>query len=239
MTNVCKMNNTPYKQRNLFGRRQGRTLGGMRQYALDNILPKIKLPEDHLTQNHATNPDEFFEQKHKQYWLEIGFGHGEHITKLMRQNPTTGYIGAEPFVNGMSNFLSDIQDDDLNNVRVIMDDGMIIARSIVPNTLDGIYILNPDPWHKKRHHKRRIINQENLDIFAKILKPKAQLIMTTDVPYLAEWMVTQSSNHPEFTWQARSKSDWQEKPEGWITTRYETKGAKGSNKMVYLIFDRK
>ncbi len=228
-----------YTKRSLFGRRQGRPLGEMRQDALDNVLPKIKLSEEKLKSDNSSSPSEFFEKEHDEYWLEIGFGHGEHIAKLMHTNPTTGYMGAEPFVNGMSNFLSDIQDDDLSNIRVIMDDGMIIAKSITPNSLNGIYVLNPDPWHKKRHHKRRIINQENLDVFAKILKSGAQLIMTTDVPYLAEWMLTQASNHPDFEWSANSKHDWQEKPKDWVTTRYETKGAKGAKKMVYLMFNRK
>ncbi len=228
-----------YKEQSLFGRRQGRTLGDMRQSALDDVLPKIKLPESKLKPDHSTNPNEFFDKSHKQYWLEIGFGHGEHVSALMRQNPDTGYLAAEAFVNGMSAFLHDIKDDRLDNIRAIMDDAMIIARSLAPNSLDGIYLLNPDPWHKKRHHKRRIINQKNLDIFAKILKSGGKLIMTSDVENVSEWMCAHASNHPEFIWQAGCKDDWQIPPDDWITTRYEIKGAKGAKKMVYLFFERR
>ncbi len=211
----------------------------MRQAALDNILPKIEIDKDKLSLNHSTPPDKFFNNKnHNEYWLEIGFGHGERLAELMRRNPDTGYLAAEAFVNGMSAFLNDIKDDNLDNIRVLMDDAMIIARSLSANSLDGIYLLNPDPWHKKRHHKRRIINQENLDIFAKILKSGGQLIMTSDVEDISNWMCTHASNHPEFNWTAKSKDDWSIPPKDWITTRYEIKGAKGAKKMAYLFFEK-
>lgn len=226
-------------EKTLFGRRQCRGLTDLRSNALNEILPKISISEDKLNLDSSTNPSEFFERKYSEHWLEIGFGHGEHLSALMRKNPDTAYIGAEAFINGMSALTLDIKDDNLDNIRVIMDDGMIIAKSLKANSLDGIYLLNPDPWHKKRHHKRRLINQKNLDIFAKILKKGAPLIMSTDVECLANWMVTHASNHPEFNWQANSKSDWQTPPDDWITTRYEIKGAKGAKKMAYLFFDRK
>ncbi len=228
-----------YKERSLFGRRQGRALGDMRQSALDELLPKLEIPQSKLKLDGSTHPDELFDQKHKEYWLEIGFGHGEHVSALMRQNPDTGYLAAEAFINGMSAFLNDIKDDPRGNIRVLMDDAMIIAKSLKPKSLDGIYLLNPDPWHKKRHHKRRIINQKNLDIFARILKPKGKLIMTSDVEDVSKWMCAHASNHPDFEWTANSHRDWQIPPNDWITTRYEIKGAKGAKKMVYLFFERK
>ena len=145
-------------------------------------------------------------------------------------------MGAEPFINGMSAFLKDIENDPHDKIRVLMDDAMMIANSLAEDTLDGIYVLNPDPWHKKRHHKRRIINQENLECFARILKPGADLIMSTDVPDLAEWMFTHAMVHKSFEWTGSTKEDWDKKPEDWITTRYEEKKAKGADKMVYMLF---
>lgn len=231
----------------LYGRRQGRPLGKIRQEAMDSLLPLMQLPSLSLTQEGKAEPSSLFSRPFETYWLEIGFGHGEHVHALSRQNSDTGYLTAEPFVNGMAAFLKDVKDVkdvDKNaaapdNIKVLMDDGMIIARSLTPNSLDGIYILNPDPWHKKRHHKRRIINQQNLDIFARILKPKGQLVMTSDVEDLANWMCTHTNNHPAFEWQAHSKDDWSNPPKDWLPTRYEQKGAKGSKKMVYLFFKRK
>ncbi|MCK5385415.1 MAG: tRNA (guanosine(46)-N7)-methyltransferase TrmB [Alphaproteobacteria bacterium] len=225
--------------RNIFGRRKGRPLKKERREALEELLPKFEIAKKKLTEDHSCLPDNLFHTPYSSYWLEIGFGQGEHVIALSERNTETGYLGAEPFINGMAVFLKNTKDRNTDNVRVLMDDGMIIARSLGNASLDGIYILNPDPWHKKRHHKRRIINRENLDIFAKILKPGGQLVMTTDVENLAKWMCTYTGNHPDFIWQAGTIEDCLTPPENWIPTRYEQKGAKGSKKMIYLIYKRK
>ena len=131
-----------------------------------------------------------------------------------------------------------------------MEDAIKLVDSIASDSLDGIYVLNPDPWHKTRHHKRRItstsvaiqtriFSTENLDRFARILKSGATLIMTTDVDELAEWMLTHAVNHSEFEWTACSREDWAVAPQGWIKTRYEEKGAQAGRKQSYLIFKRR
>ena len=225
-------------ERSLYGRRQGRTLSGIRSEVLETLLPEIKIQENQLPQNHTISPSSLFRTPFQNYVLEIGFGHGERLAELTKTTPDTGFIGAEPFITGMADFLKDIKDDDHTNTRVLMDDGLIIARSLTPKSIDKIYILNPDPWHKTRHHKRRIINQNNLNIFAKILKPGGELIMTSDVPNCAEWMCTQATNHPSFTWTAKTRDNWSTPPKDWVKTRYEEKGAKGAKKMVYLFFKK-
>ena len=139
----------------------------------------------------------------------------------------------------MAALLSDIDAAPTDNVRVLMDDALILARALADETLEGIYILNPDPWHKTRHQKRRIVNRKNLDIFHRLLKPGGLLVMTSDVEPMAEWMVTQASLHPGFEWTAEKSADWQQPPKDWISTRYETKGAKNAKKMSYLFFRKK
>lgn len=128
--------------------------------------------------------------------------------------------------------------DCLKNIRVLMDDAMMLVHSLEDACLDGIYILNPDPWPKKRHHKRRIVNQNNLEAFARILKPGGILTMTTDVDDLAEWMLTQATLHPAFHWTARCGSDWKNPPQDWTKTRYEQKGSAAGRKQTYLIFKK-
>lgn len=233
-----KNQGSAHKKRSLFGRRQGRALKGERYISMERLFPFLKIPDEKLTEQHHLNPCTLFEKKYSQYWLEIGFGHGERLLHLSLKNPGTGYIAAEPFVNGMAAFIKEMGTPPRDNIRVIMDDGMILAKSILPESLDGIYILNPDPWHKKRHHKRRIINHENLDVFAKILKPNGKLILTTDVEDLANWMCTHAATHRYFKWTAQQKSDWAKPPENWIATKYEKKGAKGAKKMIYLFFEK-
>lgn len=203
------------------------------------LLPLLSIPEEDLTESATLSPSSLYDKKFDQYWLEIGFGSGEHLSALMRRHSETAYIGCEPYVNGMSAFLKDIEGDSHSNIRVHMDDAVMLCNSIEDQSLDGIYILNPDPWHKVRHHKRRIVRPETLDIYARILKSGGQLIMSTDVPYLADWMITHTVNHGAFEWSAESCKDWQIPPEDWVTTAYEVKGAKGAKKMCYLFFERK
>lgn len=225
---------------NFYGRRLGRPLNTSRQDALDQILPARSIPADQLTCNGVLAPSSLFDKAYAQHWLEIGFGTGEHLTPLLTRHPDTGFIGVEPFINGMAAFCKSItvQDPAPENIRLWMDDAVVLAQSLSDNSLDGIYILNPDPWHKKRHHKRRIVRPETLDIYARILKPGGQLIMSTDVPYLADWMITHTYNHPAFEWSAGSCKDWQIPPDNWVTTAYEVKGAKGAKKMCYLFFEK-
>lgn len=220
------------------GRRTGRPLNKSRQDALDALMPELGIPLEKLKEDGSLTPSSLFGDEYKKCWFEIGFGNGEHLAGLMERHPDTAFIGAEPFINGMSAFLKSIEDVRHDHVRVLMDDAMMIANSLTDNSLDGMYILNPDPWHKSRHHKRRIVRPDTLDQFARIIKSGGQLIMSTDVPDLADWMVTHAARHTSFKWTAEKASDWQNAPKDWITTRYEEKGAKGASIMTYLIFER-
>jgi tRNA (guanine-N7-)-methyltransferase len=226
------------KEKRVFGRKLGRPLNASRQAALDAVLPQVAIGEDLLTEKGDLAPSSLFDFDYKECWFEIGFGAGEHLSALMRRHRDFAWIGAEPFINGMSSFLKDIEDEPKENIRVHMDDAMMVANSLADNSLDGMYVLNPDPWHKKRHYKRRMIQQDNLDCFARILKPGGQLIMSTDVPDLADWMVTQASMHDAFEWDAQCADDWRIPPADWVHTAYEGKRAKNGEAMVYLFFRR-
>ena len=215
----------PLPQRRLYGRKQTRALGRERQEAFDKLLPKLKIsPGDIPFKSNA--------------WLEIGFGNGEHLAALMRRHPERNFIGAEPFINGMAAFLKEIENDRQDNIRVWMDDVMLLLPALPDRYLEGIYLLNPDPWPKKRHHKRRLVNQDNLGQIARVLKPGGMLVMATDVADLAEWMVTQAMLHPAFAWTAEKRDDWTKAPPGWIRTRYQEKGAARGRRQTYLLFRR-
>lgn len=239
----------------LHGRRKGRALGCEQAQAWEEVLPRVAidlntpLPEASLLpssprergvkeEGNAKENPPLFSVPVTRCIFEIGFGDGGHLAEMMAQEPESGFIGAEPFRNGIANFLKKIKDGPLDRIRVWTEDAMILADALTPESLDAIYILNPDPWPKKRHIKRRLVNPENLDRLARILKPGGQLIMTTDHDALAEWMVTQASLHRAFVWTAEKADDWRMPPPGWIETRYEKKGRAAGRKQSYLIFER-
>lgn len=229
----------PLNERRIWGRRQNRPLAGERKQAMQEVFPVIALTADELQDKTSQSPCDLGLADGTETWLEIGFGGGEHVIGLLKQHPNIQMLAAEPFLNGMASFVKDLPKHDMPRVKALMDDGMLLARCLSESSISRIYVLNPDPWHKKRHFKRRIINLDNLDVFARILKPGGKLIMTSDVLDLADWMMTHAYQHSAFEWDAQTCTDWNTPPQDWITTRYETKGAKGAKKMCYLSFTRK
>ncbi len=222
-----------------YGRRSGRRLGKGRQGLLNDLYPRIKISEDIIDEKGSLDPSSLFSFKPEKIIFEIGFGSGEHLAEMMRRAPENGFIGAEAFINGAASFLKTIDEQETTqNIRLLIDDAIPLVKSLKQASIDELYILNPDPWHKTRHHSRRIVNPDNLTLFSRILKPKGKLILSTDVRDLVEWMVTHTVNHPDFHWTANSSDDWRTPPPDWIPTRYETKGAKGADKMNYLFFER-
>ena len=229
---------TPEAKRRVYGRRLGRPMGASRQNAIDTLLPALSIKMEQMGEDGALPPSSFFKNP-EDIVLEIGFGNGEHLKAMMEAKPDRNYIGVEPFINGMSAFLKIIADKDHGNIRVLMDDAVMLCRSLSAESISAIYILNPDPWPKKKHHKRRIVRAETLAEYHRILKLGGDLIMATDVDDLAEWMVTETMNHGGFAWQAERAADWQRMPEGWhITTRYAAKGEAAGRKETYLLFKK-
>jgi tRNA (guanine-N7-)-methyltransferase len=120
----------------------------------------------------------------------------------------------------------------------LADDALLALNSFEDQSVDVLYILNPDPWPKIRHHKRRVVIEKNLKVFARVLKDGGTMIQTTDVDELAEWMVCQTTACPAFEWQAQSPKDWQTAPDNWLATRYESKGGKAGRQQTYLVYKR-
>ncbi len=231
--------NNDKKIKKVYGRRLGRPLNSERQKALEDLLPVLSIAPERITKNADIAPASLFQSAVKEIWFEIGFGNGEHLKAMMESQPDNGFIGAEPFINGMSAFLKSIKDLPHDNIRVHMDDALELLKSFTPYSLDGIYILNPDPWPKTRHHKRRIVNEDNLKLYARLLKPGGTLVMTTDVDDLAEWMLTKTFLNDDFEWQAEKADDWRTPPKDWPATRYEEKGKEAGRQQSYLIFKRR
>ena len=223
--------------RRIYGRRLTRPLSQLKQAQFENGLKSLAIPQALLDRDNLTARD-IFGHDAQSFWFEIGFGNGEHLKFEMQEHPDTAYIGAEPFINGMAAFLQSIADMPKDNIRVHMEDAIVLTDALADSILDGIFILNPDPWPKKRHWKRRIVQPETVEKFVRVLKPGGKLIMTTDIDDLAEWMVTHASNNPNLRWTANTPKDWQTPPPGWVATKYERKGTNKGRKQTYLIFEK-
>ena len=227
---------TGLRKRELYGRALGRNLSNKKEALIKELLPQINID---IEADKPYKASDFFDQEFDQYIFEIGFGYGDFIAEKHRKHSDTGFIGAEAYWNGIGQLLENIEKDDNSNIRLWTDDALIALEQFQENSLDGIYILNPDPWHKKRHYKRRIVREETLDLFSQLLKPGGFLTMTTDIANLAEWMVTKTINHPDFEWEAQRESDWLKAPKDWVQTKYEKAGIMAGRDQFYLIFKRK
>ncbi|HZH06388.1 MAG TPA: tRNA (guanine(46)-N(7))-methyltransferase TrmB [Lautropia sp.] len=167
--------------------------------------------------------------------MEIGFGSGEHLAYRADLLPDHGFIGAEPFLNGVAVALTHIRDRQLANVRLHHGDALQVLRRIPDGALSFLYLLHPDPWPKARHSKRRMVNDGPLRLFADKLKPGGELRIATDHSVYLEWtlMVMQRWT-ATFDWLAEKPSDFLDPPGGWTETRYGAKSRREGRRPYYL-----
>jgi tRNA (guanine-N7-)-methyltransferase len=171
-------------------------------------------------------------------WLEIGFGGGEHLLGQARNNPDVRLIGCEPYEDGVIKVLSAIDGEGLRNVRVHMGDVRDVLRQLALGSLDRAFILFPDPWPKRKHRKRRLVNSSLLDLLARALKPGAELRIATDIGDYARTILEAFQHEPRFLWQAESPADWRLQPSDWVETKYEAKAAAAGRRRYYFRFLR-
>lgn len=224
----------PKERLDWHGRRLGKKLRVGQKNLLENLLPVLKVT--------PLNPDPHFERTMsevpKQVWLEIGFGGGEHLAALAKAHPQIGFIGCEPFINGVAKLLTTIHAHNLKNIRIYDNDARPLLDAMDTQSIDRAFILFSDPWPKKRHHKRRFIIEENLNRLARVLKNDAELRFASDHCDFVSWALEQLIGHPAFTWNARSFRDWSNPPQDWVATRYEEKALARHENPVYLLFNR-
>lgn len=223
------------RQRTLHGRRQGPKLRPGRRRLLDERLPEVGIA---LEPNQRLDPASLFNPSPRAVWLEIGFGGGEHLEAQAARHPEIGFLGVEPFRNGVARLLQAVEQQDLRNIRVLMDDARLLLDALPEASLDRVFILFPDPWPKARHHKRRIVNPDTAARLAELIRPGGELRLATDDPGYARWMLATILVEPRFTWTAERATDWREPPPDWVPTRYEAKARAAGRAPVFLTFAR-
>ena len=202
----------------LYGRSQGKPLRASQQALIDNLLPQIAVPLD----GEVTSARLFGDDRPLHF--EIGFGGGEHLAYRADLLPDHGFIGAEPFVNGVAQALVHVRDDTLANIRLHHGDALEVLDRVPDGSLTMLYLLHPDPWPKAKHAKRRMMNDGPVRMFADKLKPGGEFRFGTDHPvYLRHALMVMRRFSAEFEWVVDGPSSWQRRPSGWPQTRYETK----------------
>jgi tRNA (guanine-N7-)-methyltransferase len=223
-------------RRIVYGRRRGRRLRPGQRERLAAALGTVQFE---LPESSQFDPGTLFPQPYSDYWLEIGFGAGEHLAEQAAQHGETGFLGCEVYENGVVRLLGEIERLSLANVRVFTDDARLLLRALPDHSLGRVFILFPDPWPKLRHHKRRMVAPQTLDQLARTMRPGAELrLATDDVGYLRamlEWVPM----HPEFHWLAKSATDWRRRTEDWPQTRYERKAIAAGRTPFFLRFVRR
>ncbi|MEQ9334203.1 tRNA (guanine(46)-N(7))-methyltransferase TrmB [Thalassobaculum sp.] len=216
-----------------FGRRKGRPLRAGMQALLDTRLPALAVPADV-----AGDPRGWFGRQMRAAWLEIGFGGGEHLAWQAAANPDVGIVGCEPFMNGVASLLRHLENDRLDNVRILADDARPLAAALPAGSLERIFVLHPDPWPKRRHHFRRLIQHASIARFHELLAPGGELRIATDDPGYLTWILARVTAHPGLRWTGARLADWHARPDDWPETRYEAKARSEGRDPVYMRFQK-
>ncbi|MEA3054545.1 MAG: tRNA (guanine-N7-)-methyltransferase [Sphingomonadales bacterium] len=224
--------NDPTTIRRLYGRRSGHKLRGGQSALLERLLPAVSVPED----GPVTSERLFGDLRPLHF--EIGFGSGEHLAYRADLLPDHGFIGAEPFLNGVVGALQHIRDGHLANVRLHMGDALGVLERVPDGALTFVYLLHPDPWPKARHAKRRMVNPGPLDLIAAKLKPGGELRLGTDDPTYCRWAMMVMNGRRDFEWLAESARDFLTRPGGWPETRYEAKARRKGHEVWYFRYRR-
>lgn len=221
-------------ERAFFGRRKGKPLREGQSVLIEGTLPRLRLPEGEILDLKALFPKPVDAVR-----LEIGFGGGEHLLSRMRESPEIGFIGCEPFVNGMAKFLAVIEREGLTNIRLWDGDAALMLPRLPEGGLDAIDLLYPDPWPKRRQRKRRFVSERTLGLFARALRKGGRFRFASDIDDYVGWTLSRLLHSPDFDWADERADDWRQPYPGWIRTRYEAKAVAAGRVPSYLTARRR
>jgi tRNA (guanine-N7-)-methyltransferase len=218
-----------------FGRRKGHPLRQRQAALMDTLLPQLKLD---LAAPAPTDLRALFNGV-DEVRLESGFGGGEHLIAEALLHPHLGFIGIEPFVNGMAKALAAIDERKLENIRLHHGDATDMLAWLPAASLIRFDLLYPDPWPKRRHWKRRFVQEASVAAIARIVRPGGEFRFASDIPGYIAWTLMRLARSPDFSWTAERADDWRLPWPGFSGTRYEAKAKREGRVPCYLIFKRK
>jgi tRNA (guanine-N7-)-methyltransferase len=227
------MNSEPHQDRAFFGRRKGKKLRPHHARLIETLLPRLAVD---LGQPAPAELGALFPVPVVDAQLEIGFGGGEYLIAQAQQQPRRGFIGVEPFVNGMAKALAAIESNDLKNVRLHFDDAVGLIAWLPQKSLARIDLIHPDPWPKRRHWKRRFVQDEMIARLARLLRDGGEFRFVTDIADYAAWTLQRFLRSPDFVWTAQRADDWRNPWPGFLRTRYNAKAAREARAACFLTF---
>jgi tRNA (guanine-N7-)-methyltransferase len=214
-----------------YGRRKGHALSARKERLVQELLPRLRLPLAGPSPRPLTL---LFLPGAREVWLEIGFGSGEHLLWQAEHKPEVGFIGCEPFINGVASLLGGIEDRGLGSIRIHDGDAREVLGWLPDGSTARVFLLFPDPWPKSRHLKRRLLTPEIAAEFARVLKPTGEMRFASDSGDYAGQALAILLGSGAFAWDAECAADWQRRPVDWPQTRYERKALSEGRKPVYL-----
>ncbi len=223
------------EDRAFFGRRKGHALRSHQAALFETLLPRLAIDVG------APPPRDLrvlFAQTAKDVRLEIGFGGAEHLIAAASADASVGFIGCEPFVNGMAKALAAIEARGLANIRLHHGDALVLLDWLPEASVGRIDMMYPDPWPKRRHWKRRFVQHENIARIARVLRGGGEFRFATDWPDYAAWTLERLTRAPDFTWTAERADDWRLPWPDFAGTRYEAKAKREGRTPCYLTFRR-
>lgn len=223
----------PTTLRRTYGRAKGKPLRSQQQALVDTLLPRINVADS----GEVTATGLF--GSNRPLHFEIGIGAGEHLAWRADLLPDHGFIGCEPFLNGIAAALSHVQDGNLCNVRLYHGNAIDVLERIPDGALSFVYLLHPDPWPKARHAKRRMMNTRPMDMIAKKLKPGGEFRFGTDHPAYLRWALMVMQARQDFVWDCDRAKDFLVRPGGWPETRYEAKARAAGREVWYFRYVRR
>lgn len=215
-----------------FGRRKGHKLRAHQSSLMEELLPRLTLQTD------KPFTPELFAAPCETLRLEIGFGGGEHLVAEAQAAPTCGFIGCEPYINGMAKALALIERHDVGNIRLFAGDAAELLAWLPDASLSRIDLIHPDPWPKRRHWKRRFVQDTTLAAAVRVLKSGGEFRFVTDIDDYAGWTLAHFFRAPDFAWIAERADDFRKPWAGYTMTRYGAKAEREGRRAVYLRFKR-
>jgi tRNA (guanine-N7-)-methyltransferase len=224
-----------HAQGSFFGRRKGHRLRSHQADLIENLLPHLSLD---ISGPRPADIASLFDPKVESVRLEIGFGGGEHLIAEAQAFPGIGFIGCEPYVNGMAKILGAIEAHNIGNIKLFAGDAAELLAWAPANSLDRIDLIHPDPWPKRRHWKRRFVQDATVAAMARVLKPSGEFRFVCDIDDYVAWTLHHLARSPELIWTAERADDWRLPWADYTMTRYGRKAMREGRRSVYLRFRR-